>query len=142
MIRQTGLLACLAACALPAVGHHSFGMFDTDANLTLQGTIRRFDWNNPHVLIWVDVAQEGAEPVVWGVETTSPGKLQRAGWTKRSFNPGDAVSITISPLRNGGPGGAFRAAENRSTGQILEYDYLKLGQVQAGATDEESPSGE
>jgi hypothetical protein len=136
ILRRIGLVVGLAAFALPALGHHSFGMIDAERSVTLEGTIRRFDWSNPHVLIWVDVPQQGGEPVIWGIETTSPGNLQRAGWTKRSFNPGDEVSITISPLRNGAPGGAFRAAENRSTSETLEYDYLRLGQVQGREADE------
>jgi hypothetical protein len=142
MMQRLGFVLSLVAVTLPALGHHSFGMFDPEASVTIEGAVRRFDWSNPHVLIWIDVEREGGEPVTWGVETTSPGNLQRAGWTKRSFNPGDEVSITISPLRNGQPGGAFKSAENRSTGEKLAYDYLRLGQVQGESKGSETAPDE
>ena len=136
MLKKIGLAVCLSATLTPALGHHSFGMFDLGAQMTLEGTIRRFDWKNPHVLIWLDTeAEDGAEPEIWGIETTTPGNLMRAGWTKRSLNPGDQVSITISPLRSGNKGGVFRSVQNLTTGETLEYDYVRLGQRQDESDD-------
>ena len=134
---------CLASVVTPALGHHSFGMFDVTARVTLEGTIKRFDWKNPHVLIWLDTEPEaGAESETWGVEMTSPGNLLRAGWTKRSLNPGDRVSITISPLRSGNTGGAFRSVRNLTTGETLQYDYARLGQTQDGSDQGDSQNNE
>lgn len=126
-----GFLAGSVYAAAPALAHHSFAMFDFQKTLTIEGTIREFQWTNPHVVIWVDVpSEDGGEPELWGVEITSPGNLLRAGWTKRSLNPGDRVSVTMGPLRNGDNGGAFRAAKNLTSGEDLVYDYARLAQVQ------------
>jgi hypothetical protein len=126
-----GLAIGLLGIVAPTLGHHSFGMFDLARTEILEGTVREFQWTNPHVVIWIDsIPEEGGDPETWAVELTSPGNLQRAGWSKRTFNPGDRVSITMSPLRSGNNGGAFRAMENFTTGESLEYDYTRLGQVQ------------
>jgi hypothetical protein len=128
-----GISFGLTGSALPAHAHHSFAMFDFETTVTIEGTIRQFQWTNPHVVIWVDVpGAEDEEPELWAVEITSPGNLMRAGWTKRSFNPGDRVSVSLGPLRNGRTGGAFRGARNLTTGEDLMYDYAKLAQVQGG----------
>jgi hypothetical protein len=133
---QAAWLGFVGCCfTAGAHAHHSFAMFDFERTVTIEGTIRQFQWTNPHVVIWVDVpGQAGGEPQLWGVEVTSPGNLLRAGWTKRSFNTGDEVSISIGPLRDGRSGGAFRAARNFTTGESLEYDYARLAHVQSGAT--------
>jgi len=128
-----GISFGLAGIAPPALAHHSFAMFDFEKTVSIEGTIRQFQWTNPHVVIWVDVpSAEGEEPKLWAVEITSPGNLMRAGWTKRSFNPGDRVSVSLGPLRNGRTGGAFQGAKNLTTGEDLVYDYAKLAQVQGG----------
>ena len=143
MLKTIGLAVCLSSVVAPALGHHSFGMFDVSARATLEGTIKRFDWKNPHVLIWLDTEPEaGAESETWGVEMTSPGNLLRAGWTKRSLNPGDRVSITISPLRSGNNGGAFRSVRNLTTGETLQYDYARLAQTQDGSDQGDSQNNE
>ncbi len=71
----------------------------------LEGTIKSFEWTNPHSRIWfladtVD-GKKQPQPTLWAIETGSPGQLTRMGWTKRTLNPGDKVSMAIAPLRTG-----------------------------------------
>ena len=94
--------------AVPAAAHHSFAMFDDDNKMAITGVVREFQWVNPHIVIWVDVATEGSEePVTWAVEMTSIGNMRREGWNRETLKPGDNVEVTINPLRDGGPGGGF-----------------------------------
>ncbi len=131
MFKRIGLSVGLMSFAAPTFSHHSFAMFDFDKIMTIEGTVEQFQWTNPHVVIWINAdAENGAESKIWGIELTSPGNLTRAGWTKRSLNPGDRVSVMMSPLRSGNAGGAFRTATLVDTGENLTYDWSRLAQVQ------------
>jgi hypothetical protein len=119
---RTKLVAILLLAAVPVFGHHSIALFDTSKLITIQGTVKEFQWLNPHALLWVNVdAENGGAPQLWAVEMTSPGILTRNGWTKRTFNPGDKVSLDIGPLRDGKPGGLFRKAVLVDSGKVLTY---------------------
>ena len=118
---STVLLVTLAA-AVFAFGHHSIALFDSTRTITIKGTVKEFQWLNPHALLWVHVESEnGAPPQLWAVEMTSPGVLTRNGWSKRTFNAGEKVSVEIGPLRDGKPGGLFKKAVIVDTGKVLTY---------------------
>ena len=107
-----GLYATLLALLIASAGtsiaaHHSFSAFNTDVEKTITGLVNRFEWTNPHTWIWVDVDDGKGGKVTWGVEGMSPNYLSRRGWTKNTFKPGDRVSLTIRPMRDGSPGGMF-----------------------------------
>jgi hypothetical protein len=99
--------ACvLAASTAPARAHHSFSMFDRDKTVTVSGTVKSFDWVNPHAWIQLAVgAEEQAD--VWSLEMGGPGQLQRQGWTPGTLKMGDKVTVRIHPLRDGSYGGQF-----------------------------------
>jgi hypothetical protein len=103
------LLAAAAAwVSSPAFAHHSFAMFDREKEVTLTGTVREFQWTNPHAFIEVDVPGEnGAGGEKWSVEMNSPNNLTRQGWKSSMLKAGDKVSVTINPLRDGKKGGLF-----------------------------------
>ena len=118
---RTVLLVTLAA-AVSAFGHHSIALFDSTRTITIKGTVKEFQWLNPHALLWVNVESEsGTASQLWAVEMTSPGVLTRNGWSKRTFNPGEKVSVEIGPLRDGKPGGLFKKAVFVDTGKVLTY---------------------
>ena len=117
----------LAAAPAAVQAHHSFSMYDLPKTVTLTGTVRTFQWTNPHIIIWVDAATEGgSEPQLWAVETSSPGLLTRAGWSRRSLQAGDKVVIEIAPLRDGSRGGAMKKVTVPATGKVLTFDVLAL----------------
>ena len=114
----------ICAMAMPALAHHSFAAYDRTKTLTLKGTVKTFQWTNPHVVIWIVVQPEGGgEPQEWSVETTSPGVLTRSGWTRHSINPGDRVSIEFSPLRDGSRGGGLNSVTLLDTGVTLKANF-------------------
>jgi hypothetical protein len=97
----------VAIHALPAVAHHSFAMFDASKTMTLQGTVKEFQWTNPHSWIFLMVGDAEGQPTQWAIELGSPSGLVRQGWGPRSIKPGMNVRVLIRPLRDGTTGGQF-----------------------------------
>ncbi len=119
-------LLLLAVAASPVRAHHSFAMFEPTKTLTLKGTVKAFQWTNPHTILWVLVQpQNGGPAQEWLLETTSPGVLTRAGWTRQSIKPGDRVSVTLSPLRDGTHGGSLNSVTLLDTGKTLVPSFGK-----------------
>lgn len=99
--------------------HHSFAMYDSAKLVSVVGTVKEFQWTNPHALLWIDAQIDGASEL-WTIELpTSPGNLARMGWSKRSLKPGDGVVVEINPLRDGKHGGSFKKVTIQATGQVL-----------------------
>jgi hypothetical protein len=120
------ILAAAVGAASPSLAHHSFAMFEPTKTLTFKGTVKTFQWTNPHVVLWVLVQPEGgAAAQEWSLETTSPGVLTRAGWTRQSLKAGDRVSVVISPLRDGSRGGSLNSVTLLDTGQTLVPSFGK-----------------
>jgi hypothetical protein len=106
VVSLTALVA--AAFTAPAVAHHSFAMFDAEKTVTLQGTVKEFEWVNPHSWLRVMVNDEKTgKPVLWAIELSSPGRLVTMGMRSDSVKAGDAVSVTIHPMKDGARGGQF-----------------------------------
>ena len=101
------LAAATLLLAAVALAHHSFTMFDFTKEVTLTGTIKEFQWTNPHTFTWIDVKNDKGEVETWGIEGMSPNYLGRRGWSKHTLKPGDKVSIVIHPLKEGEKGGTF-----------------------------------
>jgi hypothetical protein len=101
-----GALASMAL-TLPAHAHHSFAMFDSARETTLEGTVKEFQWTNPHA--WVQVLVTGPDGKVteWSIECASPNALKRQGWRSTTVKSGDKVKAIIHPLKSGEPGGSL-----------------------------------
>ena len=115
------LLLPIACLPLLAHAHHSFAIYDSAHQVTIEGTVKEFQWTNPHVWIHVLVKNAAGVEQEWHVECTSVNFLARRGWSKRTFQPGDKVNITLSPLRDGSSGGSFRAV-NSLNGAPLQVE--------------------
>jgi hypothetical protein len=115
------VLCAALAGTQPAWAHHSFAMYDPAVTIRLDGTVKEFQWTNPHALLWViGTTKPGETPALWTIELpTSPGNLSRMGWTKHSLSPGDRVLVELNPLRDGQHGGSFRKMTMVQTGQVL-----------------------
>jgi hypothetical protein len=101
------LLAGTPFVTLTAIAHHSFAMFDRDKEVTLVGTVREFQWTNPHAFIEMDVPDAKGAAEKWSIELNSPNNLTRQGWKSSMLKAGDKVSVTMNPLRDGKHGGLF-----------------------------------
>jgi hypothetical protein len=100
---------CLAGQVLLA--HHSAAMFDNEKVKELTGTIKEFQWKNPHVWIQMYVQNAAGVREEWSIEGGGPNSLSRQGWRPTTFKPGDAVSIKVNPMKDGSTGGLFIGAK-------------------------------
>jgi hypothetical protein len=103
LVAGAGLL--LAVCS-PASAHHSFAMFAIDKTVTLNGTVKEFEWVNPHSWLHVSVVNDAGTPEEWAFEMGSPGQLASRGWTKDSVKVGDKITIVAHPMKDGSHGGS------------------------------------
>ena len=95
------------AVAGPALAHHAFAMFDTNREVTLDGTVKEFQWTNPHTWVQLLVKDSAGKEVEWSIEGSSPNNLARFGWTRTSLKAGDHVQAVVHPLKDGSIGGSL-----------------------------------
>lgn len=92
--------------ATAAYGHHSFAMFDMSKNVTYQGVVLEYNWENPHTHIIVKVpAGQPPETVgTWDVEGGAVNIMARQGWTRATFKSGDPITVVGHPMKDGSKG--------------------------------------
>lgn len=92
----------LMVLSAAAFAHHSYAKFDMNRLVTLEGTVKEFQWTNPHVWIQLEVKDPTTGNVVeWSIESDSPNMLQRRGWTRKSLQAGDKAVAVVHPLKLG-----------------------------------------
>jgi hypothetical protein len=96
-------LAVLASFLVssPLVAHHGKGAFDMDKLTVVKGTVTKFEFINPHALIFVDAAGEKGAVEHWVAESSSNNHLGRGGYDKNSLKTGDQVIVTGHRAKNG-----------------------------------------
>lgn len=102
--KHSVLLSVVAALllALPAAAHHSFkAQYDENQPVTLHGTVTKLTWVNPHVHLFVDVADENGKSGNWEFELASPNGLLSQHWKVDSLKPGDQVTVSGYRARDG-----------------------------------------
>ena len=104
------LLAVAALGANPAQAHHSPVMFDQTRQVTLTGTVREFQWTNPHSYIQLVVRNDEGQNEEWSLEMGASVYLYNLGWRPSSVKAGDTLTVTFAPLRKGGQGGLLLKA--------------------------------
>jgi hypothetical protein len=120
-VKAVSLIAiAVAAFTVPAIAHHSFAMFDDTKTVTLSGTVKEFEWVNPHSWLRVMVNDEKTgKPAMWALELSSPSRLVTMGMRADSVKPGDTVSVTFHPMKDGTRGGQFMQATLPGGKQII-----------------------
>ena len=111
--------AAMIAAAGPASAHHTFAMFDREKVVTVSGTVKLFQWTNPH--IWIEILTTAPDGSVkeWDVEGGAPNALIRRGWKYGALKVGDKVTLTIHPLKSGVSGGSLLTVKTEN-GQSFE----------------------
>jgi Family of unknown function (DUF6152) len=120
--RRSGLFRFLAAgvmatVAASAAAHHSFAMFDPQHPVQLEGTVKSWEFTNPHSWL-ILLVTKGDAAVEFNIEGASVNTLIRQGFGPHTFAPGDKLTVTINPLKAGGNGGAFVKAV-KADGTVL-----------------------
>ncbi|MCI3135151.1 DUF6152 family protein [Phenylobacterium aquaticum] len=125
---QTGGAVALAALSLtlaatPASAHHSAAMFDHAKIVTLSGTVKEFKWMNPHG--WIQIMAPGpAGPATeWSIECSSINILARKGWSSKSFKPGDKISLSMHPMKDGSAAGFVLKVDTADGHSLTDHDY-------------------
>ena len=95
----------------PAIAHHSGAGFDSDKMMELTGTIKEFQFTNPHTWIQIIVEDVKGQKVEWSLEWGSPNNLGRQGIRPSTFPAGAKVTMRLRPMLNGAPAGALRRRE-------------------------------
>ena len=85
--------------------HHSFAVYDHTQTFTVTGTVTKFQWTNPHAYIEIDVPDGANPPKHWTVELGSTSILMQGGWKFTDVKPDQTITVVLSPLRSGQPGG-------------------------------------
>jgi len=94
----------MSAGALTAQAHHSFAVhYIPDKEIDVTGVVKDFHFANPHGVIFFDVVGDDGEAVTWKGETNSPNLLKRRGWSNKSLQPGDKITVHGWPARDGKP---------------------------------------
>jgi Family of unknown function (DUF6152) len=121
ILRQAALAVAATAAVIAgsaASAHHSTAMFDMQKSMTLNGTIKEFQWTNPHTWIVFEVPNASGGTDEYGIEGMSPNYLARTGWDKHTLSSGDKVELTIHPLRDGRKGG-FDVSVKKPDGTLM-----------------------
>jgi hypothetical protein len=113
--------ALAATLVLPGLAgaHHSTAMFDFTKKVQLSGTIKDFQWTNPHTWTVVTVTGDARVAGEYGLEGMSPNYLSRNGWNRKTLKPGDKVVLSVHPLKDGRKGG-FMAQVTLPDGTVLD----------------------
>ena len=99
------LLIVIGLCASSAAlfAHHGSAIYDTAKKLTLQGVVSDWLWANPHCLLEFDVKDDKGVVVRWNAEVSNPPDMIARGWSRKMFKPGDEITVTLTPAKNGEP---------------------------------------
>ncbi len=99
---QISFWATLALAALPLAAHHSItAEFDTSKSFSVQGTLTKIEWVNPHSYIYVDSKDDKGSVTSYSFEAGPPGNLRRAGVLRNMLSVGDAVTIDAYAAKDG-----------------------------------------
>jgi len=101
-----------------AQAHHSNSAFYVTKVITIKGVVKEFKWTNPHVWVILTVDDGKGNKVDWKAEGRPPGILARAGWTPKILQPGDVVTIDLSPAKDDSASGLI-ARVTKADGTIL-----------------------
>lgn len=101
------LVFLCAVAATSAIAHHSGAMFDRSKTVTLAGTVKEYQFRNPHVWIEILVPGKDGKDVQWSIEGEGPSGMARMGLSPKTLKTGDKVTMHAHPLRDGRNGGSF-----------------------------------
>ena len=120
-------LCCSSAGIFPALAHHSLAAYTMGTYRTVDGTVKSFEWTNPHAKLKIVVPDANGGSKEWNFEGGSISRLVGGGWVKDAVMPGDKVKVAYNPRRDSSIGGFFIAVTTPSgkTYSIDRYKQLK-----------------
>jgi hypothetical protein len=123
----TGLFFLSLLVTAPLSAHHASAPFyDPEDRVSLQGTITRFVFRNPHAFLFIDATDDSGQTVEWQVELGAPVSLRRTGWTPDTLEVGMVVNVTGNRSRAEGTFGLCCVRMTREDGSPV----LRGGRVE------------
>jgi hypothetical protein len=102
----------VAVFAVQVQAHHSFAMFDQEKSITVSGTLKEFEFANPHCWLHVSVLDPATgRTLAWAFEMGSTGQIAVQGWKADTVKPGDKITIQAHPMKDGSRGGQYQSAK-------------------------------
>ena len=117
-------LVCALAAGAPAFAHHSLSAYNVSTYQTVDGTVKSFEWTNPHARLILVVADANGRMTNWNLEGPSTGRLSSGGFKKDIIASGDRVKVAYNPRRDNAGGGYFIAV-TAANGAIYTTDRYK-----------------
>jgi len=108
----------LAMGSVSMLAHHSAAAYDRDSEVEMAGTIKEFQYTNPHSWLLVEVVDKTGKTVDWGFEAEGPSTLLRAGIKISSLKPGEKIAVKGRPLKDGRPA-AILVSVTKADGSVL-----------------------
>jgi hypothetical protein len=82
--------------------HHAFAAeYDENKLVAVSGIVAKFEWTNPHALLFVDGRDAEGKPGGWKFEMGSPGGLEKRGWKKTDLKNGDRITVDGYAAKDG-----------------------------------------
>ena len=121
------VVASLVTIVRPLYPHHlnRGGRYDMENQATLTGTVSRFDWRNPHVVIHMDVTASNGEVVTWSFEDVGVSQLVAEGYTRNALRPGMEITAVFNPAADGGPTGVILRVMLDNGEEIMIRDLVR-----------------
>ena len=124
------ILSMSLAAAVAMVGLHWFAgtasahpsatpFYDEEKTVDIRGVVTRFVFMNPHPFLYVDVTDEQGNTTEWIIEFGGPVRLQKVGWTAKTFTPGEVITATGHPPMAAGTYGMFSPQIAREDGTAI-----------------------
>ena len=111
------LIGLLPIAPVALFAHHGTAVCDTSKLVAVKGTVTEWSWANPHCLLEFDVKDDSGKVVHWVAETSNPTDMGNRGWSRRTFKPGDEITVSMIAAKNGRPLG--RIQQVMLNGQVL-----------------------
>jgi Family of unknown function (DUF6152) len=106
------VVLAVAALTTRLQAHHSFAMFDHEKKISISGTLKEFEYTNPHCWLHVSAADTSTGRIVdWSFEMGSVGQVNAQGWKADTVKVGDKITIEAYPMKDGSRGGQYLAAK-------------------------------
>jgi|HubBroStandDraft_6_1064221.scaffolds.fasta_scaffold343074_2 hypothetical protein len=99
-------VVCFLMVRAPLFAHHGNVAYDTSKTIVLkEATVTKFVWANPHSVVMFDAKDDKGNVQHWAGEAGSPSALGLIGWSSKSIQPGDVITVYIYPAKTGRPVG-------------------------------------
>ena len=111
LTRPVMAVACALTLAASASAHHNMTtQFDLNQRFSVNGSLTKVDWRNPHIYLYVEVRNDAGRPEVWAFEGPSPSffrqnDVERADFERSLAKP---VMVDASRSRDGSHAGLLR----------------------------------